>query len=62
MILVLGVWTFLRALIGRSTTVTLENGALLVIILVVATKDGKVIGNPTLEESLTRCRVASGAM
>jgi hypothetical protein len=28
MILVLGVWTFLRALLGRSTAVTLENSAL----------------------------------
>jgi putative transposase len=28
MILVLGVWTFLRALLGRSTAVTLENVAL----------------------------------
>ena len=28
MILVLGVWTFLRALLGRSTAVTLENIAL----------------------------------
>jgi hypothetical protein len=25
MILVLGAWTFLRALLGRSTAVTLEN-------------------------------------
>jgi hypothetical protein len=28
MILVLGIWTFLRALLGRSTAVTLENIAL----------------------------------
>ena len=28
MILVLGVWTYLRALLGRSTAVTLENVAL----------------------------------
>jgi hypothetical protein len=28
MILALGVWTFLRALLGRSTAVTLENVAL----------------------------------
>jgi hypothetical protein len=28
MILVLGVWTFLRPLLGRSTAVTLENVAL----------------------------------
>jgi hypothetical protein len=28
MILILGVWTFLRALLGRSTAVTLENIAL----------------------------------
>jgi hypothetical protein len=28
MILVLGVWTFLRALLGRSTAVTMENIAL----------------------------------
>jgi hypothetical protein len=28
MILVLGVWTFLRALLGRSAVVTLENVAL----------------------------------
>jgi len=28
MILVLGVWTFFRALLGRSTAVTLENIAL----------------------------------
>ena len=28
MILILGLWTFLRALLGRSTAVTLENVAL----------------------------------
>jgi hypothetical protein len=28
MILVLGVWTYLRALVGRATAVTLENVAL----------------------------------
>jgi hypothetical protein len=36
--------------------------AVLVIILVVAIKDGKVIGNPIFEENVTRCSITSGAM